>query len=59
MLLKPLKFISSFVVILVLLTVIVVTYEGDYLPEPVEDVVYDIQDTIENTQDAINDLFDF
>ena len=58
MLLKPLKLLSSFFIIIFLLTVIVVTYEGDYLPEPLEDIVYAIQETIEDTSDAIDDIVD-
>ena len=56
MILRPLKFLSSFVVVIFLLGVIVVTYDGDYLPEPIEDVVYAIQDTIEDTSDTIDDI---
>ncbi len=56
MIFKPLKFLSSFVIIIFLLGVIVVTYEGDYLPESIEDVVYAIQETIENTSDTIDDI---
>lgn len=58
MIFKPLKLLSSFVIIIFLLGVIVVTYEGDYLPEPVEDFVYAIQETIEDTSDIIDNIVD-
>ena len=57
--LNPIKLVPTVIIIFCLLTGFILTYDKDYLPNPIEKTVYNIQGVVSDSIDDLKDFVDF